>query len=148
MCVFKWHVVSYKIGNQSRNRNKLKQSIKSHSNTQCFLHHHAHTTRCLVEVAWGTATFNTLWGLWRTAYETSVPKMEKSWALLSEQPGLLLHLSSARAWLPPYRATLLQLSTQSTLERYAHFYHFYIKYLFVLVSCIFLFSEKINFGFH
>lgn len=73
--------------------------------------------------------------------------MEKSWALLSEQPGLLLHLSSATAWLPPYHATLLQLFMQSILEYDAHFYHFYIKYLFVLVSRIFLFSEKIIFGF-
>lgn len=45
MCIFKRHVVAFKTGNQSRNKNELKQSIKWHSNTQCFLNHHTHMTQ-------------------------------------------------------------------------------------------------------
>lgn len=87
---------------------------------------------------WRTAIFNTLWALWRMRYEMPDPKMEKSWALLSEQPWLPLHLSSATAWLPPYHTPLLQLSMQKeprpTLECCLHFQHFYFKYLFFFLS--------------
>ncbi len=44
----------------------------------------------------------------RGRWETPDPTMQMTWRLLSKQPGLPLHLSSATGWLPPCHAALMQ----------------------------------------
>jgi len=51
--------------------------------------------------AWLTSKL--VWGRW----ETPDPTIQMTWRLLSKQPGLILHLSSATGWTPPYHAALI-----------------------------------------
>ncbi len=44
----------------------------------------------------------------RGRWETPDPTMQMTWRLLSKQPGLPLHLSSATGWSPPCHAALMQ----------------------------------------